>query len=120
MSEGSDQDRGYSEEDDAGKQRVKRSEEFRPVSMQNIHRTHSREDHGSIQERIYPIEPAQVMVTRDAKAQAKDENTQRKRRVASDTPHKRGSTQKMVRSMFVHKSSGGEVSLILPYTRNGN
>jgi len=117
MSEWRDQDGGYSEEDDPGKQRIKRSEEFSSISMQNIHRTHSRENHGSIQERIYPIEPAQVMVTRDAKAQAKDENTQRKRRVTSDTPHKRGSTEKMVRSMFVHK---GRRLLIISYTKNGH
>jgi len=117
MSEWRNQEGGYSEEDDAGKQRVKRSEEFRPVSMQNIHRTHSRENHGSIQERINPIELAQVMVPRDAKPQAKDENTQRQRRVASDAPHKRGSTKKMVRSMFVHKRRR---LLIIPYTANGN
>lgn len=48
------------------------------------------------------------MVTRDAKPQAKDENTQRKRRVASDAPCKRCSTEKMVRSMFVHKVAPGE------------
>jgi len=87
--------------------------------MQNIHRTHSRENHGSIQECINPIELAQVMVTRDTKPQAKDENTQRKRRVASDAPRKRGSTKKMVRSMFVHKSSGWRVSLITSGTANG-
>lgn len=39
MGEWRNQEGGYSEEDDAGKQRVKRSEEFSSISMQNIHRT---------------------------------------------------------------------------------
>ena len=45
MSEWRNQDGGYSEEDNAGKQRVKRGEEFSPVAMQYVHRTHSRENH---------------------------------------------------------------------------
>ena len=84
MSEWRNEEGGYSEEDDARKQRIKRSEEFSCISTQNIHRTHPRQNHGSIQERINPIEPAQVMVPRDAKSQAKSEDAQGEHRMVSD------------------------------------
>jgi hypothetical protein len=64
------------------------------------------------------MEFTQIMVARDAKPQAKDEDTQRKHRMTSDAPCKGCSTEKMVRSMFVHRSSGWRISLITSETAN--
>ena len=65
----------YTYENKAGKQGVKRTEEFRGRCWQRIDRTHPAQNHRSIQKRIDPTQMRQVVVTKNANSKTKGQNS---------------------------------------------
>ena len=56
----------------AAEQCVKRREQLSGVGGHAIYRPHSRQDHGRVQQRIYPGKVSEMTIANDTQAQAED------------------------------------------------
>ena len=76
---------------ESGKQRISGGEEFGCIRGQGVHRPHTCEDHGRIQDRIYPVEFRDEMIAKDAERQRKGDETTREGRGQQEPLVKRAS-----------------------------
>src|SRR4030042_4590001 len=70
--------------------------------MQKIHRSHSAQNHRSIEQGIQPFQLSQVVVTDNSNSQGQGEDNKGEHPMASDALCKIGTTEDRVLSMFVH------------------
>src|SRR5271169_1511060 len=70
--------------------------------MQRIHRSHSAQNHRSIEQRIQPFQLPQIVVTDNSNAQGQGQDKKAEHYMAGDALCKLGSTEDRVPSMFVH------------------
>ena len=84
MREGRDKQGRNTNKRQPRKQRVTGSENLSCRGMERIHRTHSTQNHGRVQERVDPAQPCDKVVTEDADAQTDSKELKRETKLASD------------------------------------
>lgn len=67
------------DQDQPGEKRIRRGEDLRRIRGQRVHRPHARENHGRIQQRIHPLQPADEMIPEDADAERTPDQPARQR-----------------------------------------
>lgn len=89
-------------ENQPAEQGVERSKEFCAIRFQFIHRSHARENHGCIQQRIDPRQPRNKMIANDAYAQGESDESDGDLQAREHTPDEFTQWQNLFVAAFEH------------------
>jgi len=105
MEERSDDHGEDPDEYQPGKQGVERSEHFRRIAVKRIDRAHPPKNHRGIQQRVDPLQTADVVVTGDSREQRPGNRSHRHTDVREHTAGELKTRERALRSMFIHLPS---------------